>query len=51
MPTRLRDRIAFWLERFEWIHPILLRFDGIAPSGALRYVNRINGHCIAKGAR
>ncbi|AHJ86363.1 hypothetical protein 32HC_85 [Mycobacterium phage 32HC] len=48
MPTPLRDRIAFWLERFSWLHPILLRYDGAAPNNRARYVNRINGHVIVK---
>lgn len=51
MPTPLRDRIAYWLERFHWLHPILLRYDGEAPSGRTRFANRINGHIILKARR
>ncbi|AUV60862.1 hypothetical protein [Mycolicibacterium goodii] len=51
MPTPLRDRIAFWLERFSWLHPILLRYDGAAPNNRARYVNRINGHVIVKASQ
>ena len=47
MPS-LKDRLAFWLERFVIVHPLLLKFDGIAPSGNKRYMNRINGHVIVK---
>ncbi|WP_166791387.1 hypothetical protein [Cryobacterium sp. Hh7] len=47
MPS-IKDRFAFWLERFTIIHPLLLKLDGIAPSGKLRYKNRINGHVILK---
>ena len=45
MPYTLRDRIAFWLERFAILRPVLLRYDGAAPIGA-RYVNRLNGHVV-----
>lgn len=52
MPTPLRDRIAYWLERFNWLHPILLRYDGEAPGGRPRFTNRrINGHIIVKASR
>jgi len=42
----MRDRLAFALERVPAFHPLLLRFDGIAPGGRRRYVNRINGHVV-----
>jgi len=48
MPYSIKDRIAFWLERFPIIHPLLLKLDGIAPNGKKRYKNRINGHLIMK---
>lgn len=46
MPTPIKDRIAYWLEQFRWLHPLLLRYDGQAPGGHPRYTNRINGHYI-----
>lgn len=51
MPTPLRDRIAYWLERFTWLHPILLRYDGETVTYRARYVNRINGHVVIKANR
>lgn len=48
MPLKMRVRFAFWLERFEWVHPVLLRYDGEAPGGRSRYENRLNGHLVVK---
>lgn len=48
MPLRMRDRFAFWLERFAWLHPVLLRYDGESPGGRSRYENRLNRHSVVK---
>lgn len=45
----LRDRIAIFLERFSILDRVLWRYDGITPGGYKRYVNRINGHTVARG--
>lgn len=46
MRPRLWDRILWWLgERAAGV-PGVLRYDGIAPHGRRRYVNRINGHLV-----
>lgn len=46
MNESLKDRIAFRLERFRILRPLLLEKDGLAPGGGKRYVNRINGHVV-----
>lgn len=48
MTASLRDRFAYWLERFTWLHPVLLRYSHIAPNGRPVYENRINGHLVFK---
>lgn len=40
------DRIAFWLERFRILRPLLLEFDAVLWNGNRRYFNRINGHVV-----
>lgn len=42
----LRTRLGFWVERFTFLHRWLFVFDGIAPSGFARAVNRVNGHVV-----
>ena len=39
------DRFGFWLERWQVLRPLLLKYDGEAPAGR-RYVNRVNGHLV-----
>lgn len=46
-----RTRLGFWLERHAVVRPLLLRYDGQAPSGAGRYVNRVNGHVVIGAPR
>lgn len=48
MNASLRDRLAFWLERFGWLHPWLLAHDGEF-NGQTRYRNRLNGHIVMGG--
>jgi hypothetical protein len=48
MPLKTSDRFAYWLERFEWLHPALLRYDGVAPGGRSRFENRLNRHVVVK---
>lgn len=44
-----RDRIAYRLERYSWLHWLLVRADGVTPhTGRRRYVNRINGHVLVR---
>ena len=45
MPTTWRWQIGECLARL----PGVLRYDGEAPNGARRYINRINGHCVLRG--
>lgn len=49
MPTSLLDRVAFWLERWTFLDPILLELDQRFDNGAARYVNRLNGHLVMRG--
>lgn len=49
MKATLRERFGMWLERFHILHPWLLRYDGVAPTG-LRFINRVNGHVVVKRA-
>lgn len=49
MSTPMRDRIAFWLERWPLLHRYLFAFDGYAPTGLPRFRNRINGHVVVFG--
>lgn len=47
----LKDRLIW--ELGEWlaqtrVSRLVLRYDGQAPSGRPRYVNRINGHCLVR---
>lgn len=44
MKPRKRDRLAYWLEQFGWLHPLLFKRDGTTPSGYERLTNRLNGH-------
>lgn len=46
MRLSLRDRFAFWAEGVLWLRGFVLVFDGYAPSGRTRYINRINGHVV-----
>lgn len=46
MPYTLRARLGMWLQRFAITHRWLLAFDGIAPHGRRRYINRINRHVV-----
>lgn len=52
MTASLRDRFAYWLERFAWLHPVLLRYSHPAPDGVRHvYTNRINGHLMLREGR
>lgn len=44
------DRVAFWLEGFKVLRPLLLRYDGQTPTGGDRYINKLNGHVVVFGA-
>lgn len=46
MSYPLRERLGMWLERFTVLHSVLLRYDGLAPSGRKRYVNRVSRHSV-----
>lgn len=46
MKTPPKDRIAFYLERFRVLRPLLFRYDNAVVWGGKRYVNRINGHVV-----
>jgi hypothetical protein len=49
MKASIRDRLAFWLERFTVIHPLLFRRLAYrAPGNRALYENRINGHLITR---
>jgi hypothetical protein len=48
MKTRLRDRLAFWLESVGWFDRLLLKYDGEAPACKRRCINRINGHVVLR---
>lgn len=50
MRASLRDRVAFFLERMTFLHPVLLAYDG-EHDGKKRYFNRINGHVVMKVRR
>lgn len=45
MKESLRMRLGFWLERFPLLRPLLLVYEGEAPTGR-RYLNRVNGHVV-----
>ena len=49
MPTPLLDRVAFWLERWTWLDPVILKLDQRFDNGAVRYINRLNGHVVMRG--
>jgi len=42
----IRDRFGFWVETLPYLRWLFLRYDGVAPGGRDRYVNRINGHVV-----
>lgn len=48
MPYSWRDRLGMWLQRFTVLDRVLLRYDGIAPDGRRRYVNRINRFSVLR---
>jgi len=48
MKADWRTRFGFWLERFAFLERFLFRYDGVAPGGRLRYINRVNGHCVVR---
>jgi hypothetical protein len=48
MPYARRGRFGLWLERFEWLHPVLLRYDGETPDGRGRYINQVNRYVVVK---
>lgn len=46
MKSSLRERIGIRLERYRLLHPFILQYDGEAPNGRARYVNRISRHVL-----
>lgn len=50
MPYHKRELIGMWLQKWKFLHPILLKVDGdgIAPEGRTRYVNRVSRHLVVK---
>lgn len=52
MKDSLWSRVGFWLERFDVLHPLLLRSLNLpAASGGWLYENRINRHVVIKRGR
>lgn len=41
MPARMR--FGIWLERFTFLHPILLRYSHEHPEGTYHYTNWVSG--------
>lgn len=48
MSAGIRERFGLWLERLGWFDSILLRYDGEAPGGRARYVNRVSRHVLIR---
>lgn len=50
MKQPARERFGLWLERFTFLHPIILRFSHEHPVGHPHYINRISRTFAHKGA-
>lgn len=49
MKADWKTRLGFWLEKFEWLHPVLLEKFGVVDIyGQQLYSNRVNGHIVVK---
>lgn len=46
MPYKRRELIGMWLQKWKFLHPLLLESDGTHPDGRRRYVNRLSRHLI-----
>ena len=55
MPYHRRELIGMWLQKWSFLHPLLLvpegYNDGWTPDGRRRYMNRISGHLVMKEVR
>lgn len=41
------ERLGMFLQRFKFLHPFILKYDGVY-NYKIRYVNKISGHIITK---
>jgi hypothetical protein len=48
MRAGFRERLGLWLERLGFLDAVLLRYDGEAPRGRRRYVNRVSRHVVVR---
>lgn len=48
MPLSWKMRLGIWLQRFEFLHPLLLKFDGFGKNNTNIYVNRLSGILVVK---
>lgn len=46
MRYSIRERIGMRLEQCRALRPFILQYDGEAPNGRARYVNRISRHVL-----
>ena len=55
MPYSRLELIGMWLQKWSFLHPLLLvpegYNDGWCPDGRRRYMNRLSGHLVMKEAK
>lgn len=48
MPYSFREKLGLYLQQFKFLHPLILKYDGVGPNGHTRYVNRISNFTVMK---
>lgn len=44
-----KDRLAYRLERYKWLHPVLFAYDGhTTHTNRPTYRNRLNNHVVVR---